>query len=247
MIIISLALEVRPSTFALFAMLAVVLVAIPVVAVWRARMDDPDRAQERRIKHARYTRGMLILWGITALALYALRLYGLSPADVGVRAPQEPWEYCAGLIVPAFFAFINVGRRNISQDYLRKVSRVIPVDASDWIWFVPAALTAGLCEEFLYRGYALTQISALTGSVYAGFVLSSVAFGIAHVYQGRLGVLGTMITGALYASVFLLTGSIVPCMIGHFVQDIFGGIALSRQLRETHVETAVGPGNGPRE
>jgi uncharacterized protein len=242
MTIVSLASEWRPSTFALFAMLAVVLVAIPVVAIWRARADDPNRAQERRIKHARYSRGMVVLWGITALALYALRLYGLGPSDVGVRAPNAPWEYCAGLIVPAFFAVVSIGRQNISPDYLRKVGRVIPIDASDWIWYVPASVTAGVCEEFLYRGYALTQISALTGSVFAGFFLSSVAFGLAHVYQGRGGVVGTMITGALFASVFLLTNSIIPCMIGHFAQDIFGGLALSRRLRETHVETAVGPG-----
>jgi membrane protease YdiL (CAAX protease family) len=248
MTIISLASEVRPSTFALFAMLAVVLVAIPVVAIWRARADDPDRMQERRLKHARYSRAMVILWAITALALYALRLYGLGPADVGVRAPNEPWEYCAGLIVPAFFVFINAGRQTVSSDYLRKVGRVIPVDASDWIWFVPLSATAGLCEEFLYRGYALTQIGALTGSLAAGVVLSTAAFGLAHVYQGRMGVVGTSITGALYAAVFLLTGSVVPCMIGHFVQDIFGGLALSRRMRdETHVETTVGPANGPRE
>jgi membrane protease YdiL (CAAX protease family) len=233
MIGISPALQLRPSTLVVFAMLAVVLVAIPVVAFLRARLDDPDRAPQRRVKHARYARTLLILWGITALALYALRLYGLGPADVGVRAPDSPWEYGAGLIVPAIFVFLSGGRETISADYLRKVGRVIPVDVSDWIWFVPVSMTAGICEEFLYRGYALTQTAELTGSVFVGFILSSAAFGLAHVYQGRLGVIGTTITGALYAAVFLLTGSVIPCMIGHFVQDIVGGLALSRRIRAT--------------
>jgi CAAX protease family protein len=231
MIGISPAYELRPSTLALFAVLAVVLVAIPVFALLRARTDDPDRAQERSVKHARYARTLLVLWGITALALYALRLHGLGPADVGLRTPNQGWEYCAGLIVPAMFAFLNIGRGDVDRNYLRKVGRVIPIDSSDWIWFVPLSVTAGICEEFLYRGYALTQITALTGSLGAGFFLSSVAFGLAHVYQGRLGVVGTTITGALYAAVFLLTGSIVPCMIGHFVQDIVGGVTLSRRIR----------------
>ena len=99
MIIVSLASEGRPSIVALFAMLAVVLVAIPLVAVWRARADDPDRAQERRIKHARYSRGMVILWAITGLALYALRLYGLGPADVGVRAPNAPFLFRSTMVI----------------------------------------------------------------------------------------------------------------------------------------------------
>jgi uncharacterized protein len=231
MIAFSPALELRPSTLALFATLAVVLVAIPVVALWRARRDDPDRALERRIKHARYARTLVILWGMTALALYALRLYGLGPADVGVRAPYFAWQYGIGLAVPAIFILSSIGRENVSPDYLKKVSRVIPVDASDWVWFVPLSMTAGVCEEFLYRGYALTQITALTGSLAAGFLLSSAAFGLAHAYQGRLGIVGTTITGVLYASVFLLTGSVVPCMIGHIAQDIVGGLALSRRAR----------------
>ena len=229
--LVSLASELRPSTLVMFAMLAVVLVAIPVFALIRARTDDPDRAQERRVKHARYARTMLILWGITALALYALRLYGLGPADVGVRPPAQPWEYGAGLIVPAILAFLGIGRQTIDSEYLRKVGRVIPIDSSDWIWFVPLSATAGLCEEFLYRGYALTQIASMTGSLGLGYFLSSIAFGLAHMYQGKLGVIGTTITGALYGAVFVMTGSVVPCMIGHFVQDIIGGLALSRRVR----------------
>lgn len=231
MIAISPAFELRPSTFALFAVLAVVLVAIPVFALLRARTDDPDRAQERSVKHARYARTLLVLWGITALALYALRLHGLGPADVGLRAPNFAWEYLAGLIVPATFAILNLGRGDVDRNYLLKVGRVIPIDSSDWIWFVPLSVTAGICEEFLYRGYALTQITALTGSLGLGFFLSCAAFGLAHVYQGKMGVVGTTITGALYAAVFLLTGSLVPCMIGHFVQDIVGGVTLSRRIR----------------
>jgi membrane protease YdiL (CAAX protease family) len=229
---ISLGFSSRPAAITLFAMIAVLLVAVPIVAAWRTRLDEPGRADERRIKHARYARSLVVIWAITALALYALRLYGMGIADVGVRAPQATWEYGLGLVVPLIFGFANAGRVVvIPSDYLRRVRRVIPLDASDWVWFVPVALTAGICEEFLYRGYALTQIAALTGSIEAGMFLSSVAFGLAHMYQGRIGVVGTMLTGALYAVVFQLTGSVVPCMIGHISQDIIAGILYSRRIR----------------
>jgi membrane protease YdiL (CAAX protease family) len=228
---ISLGFSSRPATLALFAMIAVLLVAVPIVAVWRSRHDDPNRAEERRVKHARYARSLVVIWAITALALYALRLYGMGIADVGVRAPHSPWQYAYGFFVPALFALANAGRTSISPEYLQRVRRVIPVDASDWVWFVPVALTAGICEEFLYRGYALTQVAAITGSLPAGFILSSVAFGLAHIYQGRIGVIGTAITGALYATVFLATGSVVPCMLGHIGQDIVAGLLYSRRIR----------------
>ena len=39
------------------------------------------------------------------------------------------------------------------------------------------------------------------------------------------------ISGALYAAVFLATGSLYPCMLGHFAQDIAGAAILSRKCR----------------
>ena len=241
MVFTSLGFSNRPAALAVFALVALVLVAVPIVAYFRARLEDQDRANERRVKHARYARSLLVIWAITALALYALRLYGMGIADVGVRPPHAAWQYALGLIVPLIFAAANAGRDNVPADYERRVRRVIPVDGSDWVWFVPVALTAGICEEFLYRGYALTQIASLTGSLEAGFFLSSIAFGLAHLYQGRIGVVGTAITGALYAAVFLLTGSIIPCMIGHVSQDIVAGLLYSRRIRAADEAAAAAP------
>jgi len=104
---------------------------------------------------------------------------------------------------------------------------------------VPVAASAGICEEFLYRGYALSIIGSMTGSLIVGAVLSSVAFGIGHAYQGKTGVIGATITGFLYACVFLVTGSLYPCMLGHFIQDMAGAAVLSRRLDDAKPAAAT--------
>ena len=225
--------------FAILAVLALVIIAVPaagalVAARLRTIADSPA------VKRARYARTMLVLWTMTALAYYALALHGLSPADVGLRPAIHPAWYGVGfLIVAVLLGASGAGRGDISPAYARAIRPVIPNDAVDWCWFVGVAASAALCEEFLYRGYALTQLSALSHSVIAGVVISSAAFGLGHAYQGKIGMAGTAITGLVYAALFLASGSLLPCMIAHFIQDIFGGALLSHRLRR--IDATVGP------
>lgn len=224
-----------PSSVAIVAVLALLVILVPafgalVAARNRLAEDSPTR------KHARYARTMLILWTMTALAIYALTLHGETTADVGVRTPENPIWYAVG---PALVAIIlsvsGAGRGDISKAYADKVRIVIPWTKADWAWFVPLAASAAVCEEFLYRGYALTQIASLTGSVTVGAIVSSIAFGLGHAYQGRIGMVGTAVTGLIYAALFVFGGSLLPCMISHFLQDIVGAAILARRLTPNNV------------
>ncbi len=211
----------------LVAALALILIVAPLLSAFAARRAA---ANPRGTKHGRYARTMLILWSLTALAVYALRLHGQDPSDVGLVPPREPLYYLAGLAVVAIALAGTLRRGAIEPSYAEKIRLIIPLSTADWLWFVPLACSAGLCEEFLYRGYALNVIAQLTGSVALGVVLSTMAFGLAHAYQGRAGVIGTTVLGLLFALIYLLTGSLWPCIIAHIAQDLLGGALLSRRI-----------------
>jgi uncharacterized protein len=222
----------HPTLFTVLTLL-ILIVAVPLLSLLTGKRIRATVAAPA-VKVFRYARTMLILWSLTALALYALRLHGHDPTYVGLRPPRYLPELALGLVtlVAPVLANISGARRVLSDDYARALRAVVPADRTQWLWFVPVAASAGICEEFLYRGYALTIISSLTGSVLVGVLLSSVAFGFGHAYQGRAGMAGATITGLLYACVFLVSGSLYPCMLGHFVQDIAGAAVLSRKLGE---------------
>ena len=60
-------------------------------------------------------------------------------------------------------------------------------------------MTAGVCEELVYRGFMIAYFSAALGvSFWVAAVLSSVAFGIAHFYQGPAGILRTGLVGMFH-------------------------------------------------
>src|SRR2546425_962185 len=81
------------------------------------------------------------------------------------------------------------------------------------------AVTAGLCEEFLYRGFALWYFTSLAGSV-AGFVLAAVLFGLGHLYLGRMHVVRTAIVGAVFGLLVIGTGSLWVAIVLHAAMDL---------------------------
>lgn len=81
------------------------------------------------------------------------------------------------------------------------------------------APTAALCEEFLYRGYLLSQLGVWLGGNLWAWVISSLAFGLAHAYQGWNGMARAALLGGLLAYPVVRLGSLYPSMAAHFLID----------------------------
>jgi uncharacterized protein len=89
------------------------------------------------------------------------------------------------------------------------------------LWIL-LSITAGICEEAVYRGYLQKQFIALTTSVPAGIIVSALMFGLAHSYQGlaRASMIGVM--GAMGGVLAYWCRSVRPGMIAHALQDVLG-------------------------
>ena len=88
-----------------------------------------------------------------------------------------------------------------------------------------ASLTAGFCEELIFRGYFQRQFSAWTRNVTAGVVLSAVVFGAGHIYQGPKQALIITVYGLLFGILAETTKSLRPGMMAHAWHDGFAGLA----------------------
>jgi membrane protease YdiL (CAAX protease family) len=88
--------------------------------------------------------------------------------------------------------------------------------------FTLVGVSAGICEEWLYRGFFLAVVSAISGGLPgpALVAVAGVAFGLAHVYQGPGGVLLTGVLGAVLAALYLDTGSLLLPVVLHALIDL---------------------------
>jgi membrane protease YdiL (CAAX protease family) len=138
-----------------------------------------------------------------------------------------------GLGLAAGLAFWAV-RKRLGIDESPLVRHLIPRTAEERLLFVlVVAPTAGIVEEMLFRGFAVSRLAELVpGGAWTAAILSLVGFALGHVYQGPLGLCRAGLLGAFLSLPFLATGSLLPSILAHTLLDILGGVFLGRYLLE---------------
>lgn len=106
--------------------------------------------------------------------------------------------------------------------YDRVVDNLIPRTKREKLWFGLTSLTAGFCEELVFRGFLFYLLAAVFPALPSILIAALVGlfFGLAHFYQGAKGVVKTALLGALFGLLYIATDSILPCVILHFLFDV---------------------------
>jgi membrane protease YdiL (CAAX protease family) len=179
-----------------------------------------------RLRH--YRRGIAFEWGgavlVGVLALLAhSRVRSLWPPGSHTSVTgQIPGIALALIAVTALYRFGGAAMRKALAVQLKPVAALLPRTAAERRVFALLALTAGICEEVLYRGFGLAALRwAEPGLGHPALIaITAVAFGMAHLYQGRRGVALTGMAGAYFAWIAIATGSLVPVMVLHAILDL---------------------------
>lgn len=112
------------------------------------------------------------------------------------------------------------------------VEQLVPRTRSELGWWVALSLSAGFCEEFIFRGYLIWALQPVFG-LWGAAAFSVVVFAMAHTYQGVKGILGTGIVGSLLTLVVLISGSLLPAIALHALADIGQGLITWLVFRRT--------------
>ena len=105
--------------------------------------------------------------------------------------------------------------------------------------FYAVGVTAGICEEILWRGVLLWYLQQLM-PMWAAVVLATLWFGVAHAYQGSRFVPRVTLVGAVLMMLYLLTGSLLLPVLVHIAIDVLQGrLAYDVLTRHALVEPAA--------
>ena len=110
------------------------------------------------------------------------------------------------------------------------LKNMVPHTALEIALYLLLSLTAGICEEIMFRGYLQRQFAAWTGNAIAAILLQGIVFGLAHGYQGLSMVIVIAVFGCMFGWLAWWRKSLRPGMMAHFLQDGVGGIVLARFL-----------------
>jgi uncharacterized protein len=218
---------------ALAAVLATVAAAVLVTVQpfagrrrYRRLLETLPHDPGARLRH--YRRGIIGEWSAVGLLVMIGVLAGRSPASVGLTGGAHPGAATAEVLEVALVlaasavVFRAPALRTTIQRQARGFVALLPRTADERATFALLAVTAGVCEELIFRGFGFAYVEWLWPGVthFWLIAITSAAFGVAHLYQGVRGVLLTGLVGAVLASLVLATGSLVPAMVIHALVDL---------------------------
>jgi membrane protease YdiL (CAAX protease family) len=178
-------------------------------------------------------------WTLVAAAWVVLRWAGLDLSAVGQQAGRSAGATAltAAALLAAFGLLSVVTLRQLARarpdqlpEHVRRAGKILPLNARERAGFVAVALTAGVCEEILYRGWLPSSLAGWTGSPLLALILSALVFGVGHAYQGRQGVILTALLGLGLGVVVYFTGSLLPAQLLHVTVDLVNGVAVGAAL-----------------
>jgi membrane protease YdiL (CAAX protease family) len=210
------------------------LLVLPPAARWSYQRLKAGLASGDRSTLTRMYRRTIVRHAVVGVAFLVAWLYqGRQVSTLGLGAPGG-----TGFVIGAAIAALMITYATLQVLYVRRserlqtqvrerllatgLSSLVPVTAPEYRLFAGVALSAGVWEELLFRGFLIAYAGHYLG-LGAGVVAAAVAFGIGHAYQGAAGMAKTGFSGLIAGGLYALTGSLWIPMLLHTAVDLHAG------------------------
>lgn len=211
----------------------VVLALIFVMPAWdyleaKRLKTSPD--PRKRVKW--YAKLVLFSWFLTFVVIWIAGFQNVM--TIGTRAEWMPAregvrDFIVGVLAAVILIqVVAVLKMRTKPELREKIAKalqplyfMLPVTREERVWFFFVSLTAGICEETIYRGFLINYLMHAPANlnVTLAMVISSVIFGLGHMYQGVRGAIGSSVLGFLFALLFVMTGNLVLPIFLHALID----------------------------
>ncbi|WP_214740777.1 CPBP family intramembrane glutamic endopeptidase [Exiguobacterium sp. s48] len=207
-----------------------------IVQIFNARLIRP--LIETKGRTWVYEQTVKSAWGLSLLIVALIFLFQVPPSQVGLRLAPEPgnegaWQvfYLSCILVTftlVFYLLVKTSAklRNTLRPYyeLDLEKLLLPRTKSEEQAWSAVSVTAGVTEEFIFRGVLLYTITLYIEAPNLTLaVIGGALFGMAHAYQGIKGVLTTGVVGFGLALLYLGMGVLWPVMVIHVLLDLIAG------------------------
>lgn len=197
-----------------------------------------------------YRESMLVQWGFVGAFVAAWSAAG-RPWDAPALSIPAGARLWGSVLLVAILVALQARQlralsrsRAVREALARKLSSmpfliILPTCRRELAWIFPLCLTAGFCEELLYRGFMVWGLSVSFGW-WGATALSLLSFGLVHSYQGWSGILRTAATGLVMSVVVAITRSLWPAMMLHALVDVGSVSLLYMMLRDGSSDVSTG-------
>jgi uncharacterized protein len=224
-----------------FALILLFLgIAVPLLGRRRVRqlMQMPSTTKMDRL--SLYASTLAFQWIAAGVILWRTSAHEIRTSQLGLAITNPALTVTVAVVLSALILLNQImGLRrlvaqpaNIQGILPQLALKLFPQDNVERLAFFALVATVALCEELIYRGFVQRVFQDWSrGSVMVAIIGSAAFFALAHLYQGRRGLISTLTIGIIFSTIRAWTGSLLPCVVAHFVADITVGMLAPRRLR----------------
>jgi membrane protease YdiL (CAAX protease family) len=171
-------------------------------------------------------------WILVAYVYLGLRRRGKSMRNIAGKS----WKSASDLLIDVAIAFgfwtaaifvLSLVAHTVGSKGMSQAARLLaprgPFESLVWI---ALAVTAGICEETIFRGYLQRQFVAWTRSAPIGVLLSAALFGAGHIYQGAKATAVIGVYGLMFGILAEARQNLRPGIITHAWHDAITGLVI---------------------
>lgn len=182
----------------------------------------------------------------TGLILLLWRSGRISASSLGLVAPRSwVWTMIVLFVIVGALVWSSLRLRPKGEKLRKKfqdsVGALLADSSQERTWWGAVSVGAGISEELAFRGFLLFYLSLYLPHLNTTerVLLTSLCFGLAHIYQGWKPAVGAGILGLALAGLYLMSGSLLLPVLVHAAVDwrvllIFPPHAPSAMVAEVH-------------
>ncbi|MCP3902761.1 MAG: CPBP family intramembrane metalloprotease [Planctomycetes bacterium] len=224
----------------------------PLLAVrGQRRMKATGVTFDTSTKISTYWTNSIVLAVAGSAVLVAWTLGDRETQELGLRAGDPDQRWLTAALAAVFGVWYvaegiwHVGtakQRARTAARLRRDTPFVPETRRELAHFTVLALSAGVWEELVFRGFLITYLAWFAGDSIVGLVaavmIPAAIFGFSHLYQGWKYVFKIAFMAGVFGAIFVVSGSLWLLMALHVVVDLIGGYLALVLLRGSPAESA---------
>ena len=191
-----------------FALILIFLAtAVPLLGRRRIRHLTRMPQTTKRDRLVLYASTVAFQWLAAAVVLWRTSAHQIPVAALGLAVPNPALTAIVSVVLASLIlANQLVSLRRLAtnpseaQGVLPQLAlKIFPQDSVERLAFFAVVVTVAVCEELIFRGFAQRVFEDWSGGLILAGVLGSAAmFAVAHLYQGRRGIITTFVIGLLF-------------------------------------------------
>jgi len=167
---------------------------------------------------------IVVEWALVYFIGQGLRATGLAWRDLAGSMPLNAKSLLldAAVALGACICWLvmqAMGRALVHHNTV-SIAHLLPRGALELSLWAGVAITAGICEELIFRGYLQRQFALRTGRPTLALAMQAALFGAAHLYQGVQTSVLIAFAGLLFGAVALWRRNLRPGMMAHTAIDL---------------------------